>query len=193
MPPIKEFNITTAFIQQVYEELDQYKMMTDPYKIPDGRALKHACDYMLEVTKVENKDGRIEEGKTLVNKVKKAQVGHIVQVRLKKNRVGAPAKIARFKLHYDRGIIDTVEEIYNLAKSLDVLFHPINDATGKINNQLWQFGNYEPVRGEAEFKKWFESDAKIYEEAYAACCAVDEDKIQVIPNTEILDIDFEGF
>lgn len=187
IPPIKEFNITTAFVQQVYEELDQYKQMSDPYRIPDGRSLKHACDYMLEVTKVETKDGKIEDGKTLVNKTKKAQKGHVVQVRLKKNRVGAPAKIARFKLHYEKGIIDTVGEIYNLAKSLDVFFHPINEATNKINPQYWQFDKYEAIRGEDNFKKWFEQNETVQKEVYLMCCNIDDYKEQNV----IIDIDIE--
>jgi len=191
MPAIKEFNITTAFIQQVYEELDQYKAMTDPYKIPDGRALKHASDYMLEVTKVENKDGRIEEGKTLVNKTKKAQKGHVVQVRLKKNRVGAPAKIARFKLHYEKGIIDTQEEIYDLALSLDVIFHPISENTGRPNNMAWQFANYEQVKGQDNFKKWAIETPGIIEEMYEACVNMSEDKTQVhkMPILDTIDLD----
>lgn len=192
LPPIKEFGITCAFIQQVYEELDQYKAMNDPFKIPDGRALKHASDYMLEVTKIETKDGKIEEGKTLVNKTKKAVKGHTVQVRLKKNRVGAPAKIARFKLHYERGIIDTAEEIYNLALSLDVISHPISEVTGRPNNSSWQFASYSAITGQENFKKWALTSPGIIDEMYNACCSTEEDKVQtgadVVPVTEILDL-----
>jgi recombination protein RecA len=192
LPPIKEFNITCAFIQQVYEELDQYKAMNDPYKIPDGRALKHASDYMLEVTKIETKDNKIEEGKTLVNKTKKAVKGHTVQVRLKKNRVGAPAKIARFKLHYERGIIDTAEEVYNLALSLDVIFHPISTNTGRPNNSSWQFRHYPEIKGQDNFKEWAVTTPGIIDEMYDACCSADEDKVQVgvgiVPVTEMLDL-----
>lgn len=189
LPPIKEFGITVAFIQQVYEELDQYKAMNDPFKIPDGRALKHASDYMLEVTKIETKDGKIEEGKTLVNKTKKAIKGHTVQVRLKKNRVGAPAKIARFKLHYEQGIIDTAEEIYNLALSLDVIFHPISTVTGRPNNSSWAFSNYPEIKGQDNFKEWAIGTPGILDEMYAACCEVKEDKDQtVVMSTDMLDL-----
>ena len=189
LPPIKEFGITVAFIQQVYEELDQYKAMNDPFKIPDGRALKHASDYMLEVTKIETKDGKIEEGRTLVNKTKKAVKGHTVQVRLKKNRVGAPARIARFKLHYERGIIETSEEIYNLAMSLDVIFHPISENTGRPNNSSWQFAGHPAMIGQENFKKWAIATPGIIDEMYNACCATSEDKAQdIVPITEILNL-----
>ena len=189
LPPIKEFDITCAFIQQVYEELDQYKAMNDPFKIPDGRALKHASDYMLEVTKIETKDGKIEEGKTLVNKTKKAIKGHTVQVRLKKNRVGAPAKIARFKLHYERGIIDTAEEIYNLALSLDIIYHPISSVTGRPNNSSWAFSSYPEVKGQENFKNWALATPGILDEMYLECCEVKEDKDQtIVPVTDMLDL-----
>ena len=46
LPVIREFNITTIMVQQVYEEMDQYKKMNNPYIVPDGRALKHFCDYI---------------------------------------------------------------------------------------------------------------------------------------------------
>jgi len=59
LPPIREFGVTTALIQQVYEEIDPMLAMANPYKIPDGRALKHFCDYMLEVTKIENKKSKV--------------------------------------------------------------------------------------------------------------------------------------
>jgi len=190
LPPIKEYGITCAFIQQVYEELDQYKAMNDPFKIPDGRALKHASDYMLEVTKIETKDGKIEGGHTLVNKTKKAILGHTVQVRLKKNRVGAPAKIARFKLHYERGIIDTAEEIYNLALSLDVIFHPISANTGRPNNSSWQFAGYPEIKGQDNFKEWAISTPGIVDEMYNACCTIKEpkDQIEIVP-ANVLDLD----
>lgn len=178
MPVIREFGVTTAFVQQVYEELDQFKSMTDPFLIPDGRALKHASDYMIEVTKVETKDGRIEEGATLVNKVKKAQVGHIVNCRVKKNRVGSPARIARFKLHYERGIIDTDEEICNLALATGVIGHPINPATGKTNVMYWQFKNYPPLKGMPNLIQWILDNPNITEEIYEECCNAANTKIQ---------------
>lgn len=166
-PVIRENNITCLLVQQVYEEMDQYKKMRNPYIVPDGRALKHFCDYMAQVDKLETKDGIVEGGENIHGG--NAQTGHKVRVKFKKNRVGSPYRTAQFTLDYECGIVDTANEIFDLAKSLGVVYHPTNPDTGKINNQMWQFGNYAPIRGEANMRTYVTSDAKIKEEVIAAC------------------------
>lgn len=175
LPIIRRYNISTFLIQQVYEEMDQYKKMNNPWIIPDGRALKHFCDYMLQVERVDTKAGRLEEGKTIAGGA--YQVGHKVRVKGKKNRVGAPYRVAEFSLRYDTGIVDTEEEIYNLAKSLGVIYHPISENTGKVNNQMWAFGSYPHVRGETNMKFFITADEGILDEVYTACLKVDDDAL----------------
>lgn len=173
LPVIRKYQITTALIQQVYEEMDEYKKMNNPYLIPDGRALKHFCDYMLEVVRVDTKDGRVEKGKNIYGGA--AQIGHKVRVRGKKNRVGAPFRAAEFTLTYTKGITDTDEELYELAKSLKIISHPINPNTGSVNVQLWQFASYAPIKGEEKFKEWIFSNSAIMDEVLAACYSIDDD------------------
>jgi hypothetical protein len=176
LPIIRRFNITTFLIQQVYEEMDQYKKMNNPWIIPDGRALKHFCDYMLQVERVDAKAGRIEEGKTIAGGA--FQVGHKVRVKGKKNRVGAPYRVAEFSLRYDTGIVDTENETYELAKSLGVIYHPISANTGKVNNMMWAFANYPHVKGETNMKFFITSDNKILDEVYQACLGADDAALQ---------------
>jgi len=176
LPIIRRFSITTILIQQVYEEMDQYKKMNNPWIIPDGRSLKHFCDYMLQVERVDKKDGRIEEGKTIAGGA--FQVGHKVRVKGKKNRVGAPYRVAEFSLRYDTGIIDTENEIYELAKSLGVIFHPISANTGKPNNMMWQFANYPQVKGETNMKFFITAEANLLDEVYQACLGVDDSALK---------------
>ncbi len=191
LPVIREHNITTALVQQVYEEMDQYKKMNNPFIVPDGRALKHFCDYMLEVTKVETKDGRVEEGKNIYGGAH--QAGHKVRVKGKKNRLGAPNRCGEFTIHYTQGIINQGEEIYDLAKSLGVLTHPINPETGKANAQMWQFGSHPPLRGEENFKQWVTKNREVQNEIMAACYGVDNDDVIRARNDAlgIIDIDLE--
>ncbi|NJO52549.1 MAG: DNA recombination/repair protein RecA [Leptolyngbyaceae cyanobacterium RM2_2_4] len=98
LPVIREHNLTTLMVQQVYEELDPMKALANPYKVPDGRALKHFCDYMLEVTRIENKASKLFDDSIaeLGSKTNKMQVGHAVKVKVKKNRCGAPYRTAIF-------------------------------------------------------------------------------------------------
>ena len=176
LPVIKEYDITTILVQQVYEEMDQYKKMRNPWIVPDGRALKHACDYMLQVEKLETKAGVIEEGKNIAGG--KQQIAHKVRIKGKKNRVGAPYRVAEFTLSYTDGIINVAEELFELAKSLGVIFHPVSPTTGKISNMMWQFGNYEPIKGEASMKLWVQDNPEVHEEIFNACCGVNDDAVE---------------
>lgn len=175
LPVIRENNITTVLVTQVYEELDEYKKMNNPFIVPDGRALKHACDYMLEVTKVETKEGRIEAGKNIYGG--NQQLGHKVRVKGKKNRVGAPNRVGEFSLLYTKGIVNVGEEIFELAKSLGVIKHPINPDTGKENVMMWQFGKYPAVRGEDNIKQQVVASESMQQEIMTACYSVDNDDV----------------
>lgn len=175
LPVIREHNITTALVQQVYEEMDQYKKMNNPYIVPDGRSLKHFCDYMLEVTRVDTKDGRVEEGKNMYGGAQ--QVGHKVRVKGKKNRVGAPFRCGEFTLNYTQGVTNIGEEIFELAKTLGIVYHPTNPETGKVNTQMWKFGDLAPVKGEENIKALVLSDKSLQEEIMKACNSVGDEKI----------------
>lgn len=190
IPVIRTHNIPMILVQQVYEEMDQYKKMNNPYIVPDGRALKHACDYMLEVSRVDTKDGRVEDGKNIYGGAQ--QIGHKVRVKGKKNRLGAPYRCGEFTLDYTKGIVNIGEEVFNLAKTLGVIYHPTNPDTGKTNMQMWQFSNYPPVRGEESMEKWVVNNPQYHAEIMAQCGAVDDDAVSA-RNSElgILDVNFE--
>lgn len=177
LPIIRKYSITTFLIQQVYEEMDQYKKMNNPWIIPDGRALKHFCDYMLQVERVDKKDGRLEEGKTIAGGA--FQVGHKVRVKGKKNRVGAPYRVAEFMLRYDTGIVNTEEETYELAKSLGIIYHPISPSTGRPNNMMWAFADHDHVKGDTNMKQYITADKAILDQVYQACLNADDDAVAI--------------
>ena len=176
-PVIRENNITCLLVQQVYEEMDQYKQMRNPYKIPDGRALKHFCDYMIQVEKLETKDGVIEIEKGNIHGGA-SQIGHKVRAKFKKNRVGAPYRTAQFTLDYEHGIVDTANEIFDLAKSLNIVYHPINEETGKENVQMWKFGKHDAIRGEANMRQFVTSSLQIQKEVIEACNNASEEVLE---------------
>ena len=188
LPIIRRYTITTLLIQQVYEEMDQYKKMNNPWIIPDGRALKHFCDYMLQVERVDKKDGRLEEGKTIAGG--NFQIGHKVRVKGKKNRVGAPYRVAEFMLRYDTGIVNVEEETYELGKSLGVIYHPLSANTGKPNNMMWAFSDHDHVKGEANMKQYITAERNILDQVYDACLSIDDAAIQTRNNSmEITEVD----
>ncbi len=167
IPVIAEHNLLTFFIQQVTMEIDPMKALRNPYVITEGRALKHAADVMLEIVKLDTKNGVVESGENIHGGAQ--QTGHKVRVKVKKNRLGQPARSAQFTYHYDNGIIDTDVEIFELAKSLGIVFHPVNPETGKVNAQMWQVGNHEPIRGEANMLAFVKGSKSVQEEIMASC------------------------
>jgi recombination protein RecA len=175
LPVIREFNITTILVQQVYEEMDQYKKMNNPWIVPDGRALKHFCDYMIQVEKLETKAGRIEEGSNIHGGAQ--QVGHIIRLKCKKNRVAAPYRTAQLTLKYENGIVDTENELFDLAKSLGLIYHPVNPDTGKVSNLMWKFGDHDPVKGEANMREAVVGNPQLQKEILAALGQVSEEAV----------------
>jgi len=188
MPVIREYNVTTIMVQQVYEEMDQYKAMSNPYKIPDGRALKHFCDLMIQVDRLETKDGRIESGKNMVGG--QQQVGHKIRLKNRKNRVGAPYRVAEFELNYEKGIVNLHNEVVDLAISLGVVYHPVGDS-GKTNVQMWGFAAVPPVRGEENFRKMVKEDTSLYTAIVAACNDVRDNSILEARNAAMTMVEVE--
>ena len=166
-PVIRQNGITCLLVQQVNEEMDPMKKLRNPYIIPDGRALKHFCDYMAQVEKLDTKAGVVEAGENIYGGA--SQVGHKVRIKFKKNRCAAPSRSAQFTLNYDKGIVDIENEIFDLAKSLGVVCHPINPVSGKENVQMWAFGDMEPVRGEDNMRALVAGNTALQKEIMDAC------------------------
>lgn len=177
IPVIAEYNLLTFFIQQVTMEIDPMKALRNPYVITEGRALKHAADIMLEIVKLDTKAGVIESGENIHGGAQ--QTGHKVRIKVKKNRLGAPARSAQFSYHYDHGIIDTATEVFELGKSLGVIYHPKNPETGKENVQMWAFGSYPAIRGEANILEFVKGSKIVQDEIMTACFAHQDAAVEV--------------
>ena len=187
LPVISDYNLLTFFIQQVTMELDPMKALRNPYIITEGKALKHAADLMLEIVKLDTKAGVLESGETITGAAQ--QTGHKVRVKVKKNRLGIPARMAQFTYHYDHGIIDQGGEIFELAKSLGVIFHPISTTTGKENTMMWAFGNYDPIKGEDNMRQFVCNSKKIQDEILEVCYNYKDNEVQLDAAGVIVDSD----
>jgi len=176
VPVIAEYNLLTFFVQQVTMEIDPVKALRNPYVITEGAALKHAADLMLEIVKLDTKKGVIESGVTISGAAQ--QIGHKVRIKVKKNRLGKPARMAEFTYHYDLGIINTGEEVFELAKSIKAIYHPINPDTGKENAQMWCFGNVS-IRGEQNMKARVIGDVDLQNQIIEACYKHQDSSVNV--------------
>lgn len=194
LPVIAENQIFTFFIQQASSEIDPMKALRNPFVMTEGRALKHAADLLLEITKLDTKAGSLEEGVTIAGG--NQQVGHKVRIKVKKNRLGVPARVAQFTWHYDDGVINTEQEIFDLGKSLNLIYHPVNPETGKTNAQMWQFADYSPIRGEANMLEFVRANKNVQDEIIAAANKhkspkVEVDEYGVVIETEDTVVDLE--
>jgi hypothetical protein len=177
-----QHRIPFFLVQQVYQEIDIYKARTEPWVIPGGIALRHASDYILIVEKLTQKKNRIEEGKNLIGGDQ--QMGHKVRVFFRKNKTANPYRTAEFTLHYEHGIVDTPNELYNLAKAAGIIYHPISDNTGRPNNSMWTIDGYEPIRGEENFRQWFFSNKDIQDRALKLCDGISEQTVRNMNNSK---------
>jgi recombination protein RecA len=160
LPVIAEHEIFTFLIQQVTMQIDTIKAMRNPYVLTEGQALKHASDTMLEITKQDTKAGTITAGETIAGG--DAQVGHTMRVKVKKNRLGPPARVAQFQYHYDRFMINAGEEIFSLAKALGVI-------SKKDGGRSLFFNNVSLGKGEQDAKDNLEKDLALQKKILEAC------------------------
>ncbi len=187
IPVIAEHEIMTLFIQQVSIQIDPMKALRNPYVLPDGQALKHIADVMLEIVKLDTKAGVVEVGETIAGG--NQQIGHKVRIKVKKNRMGAPARVAQFTFGYGQGIMNTGDEIFDLAKSLGVVYHPINPETGKENAQMWAVGAHAPIRGEANMKALVINSKELQEEIMVKCYDFKDAAVEVDADGVVKDDD----
>lgn len=191
VPIVAEYNLLAFLIQQVTMEIDPMKALRNPYVITEGKALKHAADAMLEITKLDTKKGVLESGMALSGSAH--QVGHVIRVKIKKNRLGRPARVAQFSYHYDNGVINTGEELFELGKTLGVIFHPISETTGKPNNTMWAFGQHPAIKGEDNMKQFVIDSKEVQDEIMSACFShQDSTSIKVDAQGIVLDDEEDG-
>jgi len=137
---------------------------------------------MCEVTRVDKKDEKIFSDKQTIHG-DNLQVGHKVRIKIKKNRVGAPYRIAEFSLEYGKGIVAVADEIFDLAKSLKVLYHPIGE-NGKANAQMWTYEGGTPVRGADNMLEVIRNSYLIQEKLVQLCESVKDDASIAARNAE---------
>lgn len=117
----RKCEITWIFISQIRDNMDMFTSRINKYKVPGGNHFHHMVDCLVMFEPGRNKDMRLyAEEKGLDGK--ETQVGQYIKAKVQdKNRLSAPNRTALFKFLYDKGIVDTHEEIIDLAINQGVL------------------------------------------------------------------------
>jgi hypothetical protein len=138
---IRKYDLMTIFVQQVNMNLnpDEVKYQNKKWVIPNGQSLKHFCETMALVERVESKDSKIFDDSMKSIREIAVQNGHTVRVRVEKANLDSPFREAEFQVDYRKGIVNTALEVAKLAANLGVISHPVNPDTGKSIAQQWIF------------------------------------------------------
>jgi RecA/RadA recombinase len=173
LPIIREYNLMTIFVQQVNMNMnpDEVKWQNKIYTIPSGQALKHFCETMALVTKVESKDSKIFDDTMHSIRELPVQVGHTVRVKVEKANLDSPFREAEFQVAYKQGIVNKGMEIAKLAVNLNIITHPLNDKGAPIAAQ-WLFGTKKWI-GFANAVKEIEKDLGLQDQLMEAIDSAD--------------------
>lgn len=120
LEPLRRFNIPLLVVSQVRANMDPGAMYSgEKYSIGGGLAWKHCMDLEAEFSAIGGKESKIldEGGAKNINDTAIIN-GHRIRMKVKKNKVSVPQRIAEFDLDYTQGIINTSEEIARLGISL---------------------------------------------------------------------------
>lgn len=140
------------FINQI--RTDVGKMFGDPEVTPGGKALKFYATLRLNIKSAE----KLKDGVEII--------GNAVKVKIVKNKVGPPFKVAVFDLVFGKGI-DSLKEVIELAVQKDFI----------IKSGAWyKFeldGEEKSFQGLPQLRKWFEENPTWYEFIYNKVCEND--------------------
>lgn len=119
-PMLSLSGVTMIIINQV--RLTPGVMYGNPETSPGGNALKHAHTMMLNFSRIAAKNSVIESSNG-------EQIGHHVRVRIDKNKLAPPFRVAEIAITYNSGITEHNIELRELGAKYGVIERP--------NNKVW--------------------------------------------------------
>jgi RecA/RadA recombinase len=132
LPVIKRRNIALVLTAQVRAEMDMVEQMRGKkYKMQASWAVKHAAEYFLLIEPDLTKAGRVSlDGKEFIDdshrdlRDKGEQTGHKIKVKMEDSSAGPKGRVGVFTIDYNRGIINTHEEVFLLGVARGVIEQP---------------------------------------------------------------------
>lgn len=145
LPVIRKFGIALILTDHVRAELDQHELMRgNTVKMASAWGTKHIVEFFGLVEPNKAKSGRCDltgiefvdvETKDFMDKSQKT--GHKIRFTMKDTSIGKPGRTAEFTLDYDRGVINTHEEVFTLAVNGKIIERP-NNTTYVYKDMKWR-------------------------------------------------------
>lgn len=141
MPFLRRNKIALISTAHVRGNLDA-GMYGPKEKMAGGWAQKHTYEYYMKVTRDNSAEGKADAlGNKLESEVKdfkgkNERTGHKIYVEMSESSRGVAGRSGQFTFDYDRGIINAEEEIFELAKNLNLVERP-NNRTYLLNGETY--------------------------------------------------------
>jgi RecA/RadA recombinase len=161
LPVLRRHHIALITTNQVRAELDPVEQMRGKtVKMAAAWATQHYIEYFLFVEKDKTKDGRSdllghefidEEKKDIQDKAQKT--GFKVRFRMEKSSMGVDGRSGEMTWDFEKGIVNTHEEVFQLGVNLGIIKRP--------NNVMYAYGNQE-FRGKETCLNAIRDDVVLY-------------------------------
>lgn len=125
LPIIRKHKIALICTSHIRSNFDA-GMYGPKDKMAGGWAQKHFFEYYLKVTRNNQAATKIESEEFKDVKGKKELTGHRIFVQMAESSVGVAGRTGQFTLDYKKGLVNVEEEVFELAKNLNLVERPNN-------------------------------------------------------------------
>lgn len=145
LPTLRKHKITLLLTAQVRAEMDYHEQQRGKtVKMAAGWYLKHFAEYFIYVERDRTKTGRADmDGNEFKDGARKDAVGneeqtaHKIKVKIEDSSVSPAGRVGVFTLDYQKGIINTYEEVFLLGVNRGIIQKP-NQMMYGYKGQEWK-------------------------------------------------------
>lgn len=142
-----ENKIAVFLIQHAIQDMNSDPNGPKKWIVTGGQKLKHQADLMLLMESVERKDAGLTADNSSIESSDKdaVKIGKTIRARVLKSRNTVEGRTVEFQVNMETcQIVNTHKSLFNLAKKLNVIYHPTGDS-GKPSLHWWAYKDSDGV------------------------------------------------